>query len=382
MATTKISYYEILEVSETATAEEIKKAYKKKAIQYHPDRNPGDKEAEEKFKQAAEAYGVLSDPDKRQRYDRFGPEGVGGAAGGYGQGMNMDDIFSMFGDLFGGGGFGGFGGGGRGARQYRGQDLRLKVRLTLEDIEKGVTKKFKVRKNVTCKDCHGEGTANGHSPETCQHCHGAGYVIQTQRTMLGMMQTQAECPICRGEGMVIKHKCHTCHGEGVVQDEEIVEVNIPAGVAEGMVVNVPGKGNAAKRNGVPGNIQVLIEEVSDDTFIRDEQNLIYNLLLTVPQAVLGDYIEIPTLDGKAKIKIEAGTQPGSILRLRNKGLPAVQGYGVGRGDLIVNVSVYIPQNASSSTKKTMEQLKDASDITPEPKAKDDLFKKFRAYFEL
>ena len=340
-------YYKILGVERTATADEIKRAYKKVAIKYHPDRNPGDKEAEEKFKQAAQAYDVLRDPDKRARYDQFGAAGVDGTAGGFGGfgagGMDLNDIFRNFGDIFGGafGGFGGFGGG-RGQRQYRGSDMRMKVRLTLEEISTGVTKKFKVRKDITCTECHGTGCASGHSPETCPTCHGQGYVIQSRRSFLGMMQTQEVCPNCHGEGTIIKHTCSHCHGEGVTSGEEIVEIKIPAGVAEGMVVNVPGKGNAAKHGGVPGDIQVLIEEEPHKDFIRDDTDLIYNLLLTVSQAALGDTIDIPTLTGKARIKIEPGTQPGTALRLRGKGLPAVQGYGVGTGDIVVNISVYIP----------------------------------------
>lgn len=356
---TEIDYYEVLGVARTASADEIKRAYKKMAIKYHPDRNPGDKEAEEKFKQAAEAYDVLRDPDKRARYDQFGAAGVNGAGGfggfGGGQGMNMEDIFSMFGDIFGGhagfGGFGGFGGGRPQQRQYKGSDLRLKVKLSLEEIAKGVTKKFKVHKDVNCPECHGTGCENGSRPETCPTCHGSGYVMRTQRSVFGMVQTQSPCPTCHGEGTVIKNKCKKCHGDGVVSGEEIVEISIPAGVAEGMVVNVPGKGNAAKHNGISGDIQVLIEEEAHPEFVRDENDLIYNLLLTVSQATLGDTVEIPTIDGKARVKIEPGTQPGKVLRLRGKGLPAVQGYGQGVGDIVVNISVYIPETLSRDEKK-------------------------------
>lgn len=354
----EIDYYKILGVDKSATADEIKKAYKKVAIKYHPDRNPGDKEAEEKFKQAAEAYDVLRDPDKRARYDQFGAAGVNGT-GGYGgfggQGMDINDIFSHFSDIFGDmgfGGFGGFSGGRRGAHpQHRGGDLRLKVKLSLQEIAAGVVKKFKVRKNVTCTECHGTGCETGHSAETCKTCNGSGYVVRSQRSFLGMVQTQEVCPTCGGDGMVISHKCKKCHGEGVVPGEEIVEIEIPAGVAAGMVVNAQGKGHAARRGGIPGNIQVLIEEEPHPDFIRDDNDLIYNLLLTVPQAVLGGNVEIPTIEGKAKIKIEPGTQPGTALRLRGKGLPAVQGYGYGRGDIVVNVSVYIPQTLSKDEKQ-------------------------------
>ena len=379
-------YYKILGVERTATADEIKRAYKKVAIKYHPDRNPGDKEAEEKFKQAAQAYDVLRDPDKRARYDQFGAAGVDGAAGGFGGfgagGMDLNDIFRNFGDIFGGafGGFGGFGGG-RGQRQYRGSDMRMKVRLTLEEISTGVTKKFKVRKDITCTECHGTGCASGHSPETCPTCHGQGYVIQSRRSFLGMMQTQEVCPNCHGEGTIIKHTCSHCHGEGVTSGEEIVEIKIPAGVAEGMVVNVPGKGNAAKRGGVPGDIQVLIEEEPHKDFIRDDTDLIYNLLLTVSQAVLGDTIDIPTLTGKARIKIEPGTQPGTALRLRGKGLPAVQGYGVGTGDIVVNISVYIPEHLTKEERKAFEALRENDHMQPNDSIKDKIFRAFRNYFD-
>lgn len=379
-------YYKILGVERTATADEIKRAYKKVAIKYHPDRNPGDKEAEEKFKQAAQAYDVLRDPDKRARYDQFGAAGVDGAAGGFGGfgagGMDLNDIFRNFGDIFGGafGGFGGFGGG-RGQRQYRGSDMRMKVRLTLEEISTGVTKKFKVRKDITCTECHGTGCASGHSPETCPTCHGQGYVIQSRRSFLGMMQTQEVCPNCHGEGTVIKHTCSHCHGEGVTSGEEIVEIKIPAGVTEGMVVNVPGKGNAAKHGGVPGDIQVLIEEEPHKDFIRDDTDLIYNLLLTVSQAALGDTIDIPTLTGKARIKIEPGTQPGTALRLRGKGLPAVQGYGVGTGDIVVNISVYIPEHLTKEERKAFEALRENDHMQPNDSIKDKIFRAFRNYFD-
>lgn len=384
----EIDYYKILGVDKSATADEIKKAYKKVAIKYHPDRNPGDKEAEEKFKQAAEAYDVLRDPDKRARYDQFGAAGVNGT-GGYGgfggQGMDINDIFSHFSDIFGDmgfGGFGGFSGGRRGAHpQHRGGDLRLKVKLSLQEIAAGVVKKFKVRKNVTCTECHGTGCETGHSAETCKTCNGSGYVVRSQRSFLGMVQTQEVCPTCGGDGMVISHKCKKCHGEGVAPGEEIVEIEIPAGVAAGMVVNAQGKGHAARRGGIPGNIQVLIEEEPHPDFIRDDNDLIYNLLLTVPQAVLGGNVEIPTIEGKAKIKIEPGTQPGTALRLRGKGLPAVQGYGYGRGDIVVNVSVYIPQTLSKDEKQFFEKMEKSDNTKPSAGIKEKIFRKFRAYFE-
>lgn len=380
-------YYKILGVDKSASADEIKKAYKKVAIKYHPDRNPGDKEAETKFKQAAEAYDVLRDPDKRARYDQFGAAGVNGAGGfgGFGgQGMDINDIFSHFGDIFGDMGFGGFGGFGRSSHQakpqFHGGDLRLKVKLTLQEIATGVTKKFKVRKDVACPECHGNGCEKGHSPEMCPECHGNGYVIRTQRSILGMMQTQQACPKCGGTGTIITHKCNKCHGQGIVQGEEIVEINIPAGVGEGMVINAPGKGHAAKLGGVPGDIQVLIEEIDHPDFIRDQNDLIYNLLLTVSQATLGDTVELPTIDGKARIKIEPGTQPGTALRLRGKGLPAVQGYGYGTGDIVVNISVYIPQTLSRDEKKAFEKMQDSDNLKPTSSIKEKIFRTFRNYF--
>lgn len=381
-------YYKILGVERNATADEIKKAYKKVAIKYHPDRNPGNKEAEDKFKKAAEAYDCLRDPEKRARYDQFGPEGVNGAGGfggfGGGQGMDINDIFSAFGDIFGGHGFGGFGGfGGGGAsqpRQYKGSDMRMKVRLTLAEISTGVIKKFKVKKDITCSECSGSGCERGSRPENCPTCHGQGYIVKTRRTMLGMMQSQEVCPSCHGEGSVIKNKCTKCQGSGIVKGDEIVEINIPAGVAEGMVLNVPQKGNAGMHNGIPGDIQVVIEEEAQDTFIRDENDLIYNLLLTVSQATLGDSVEIPTLTGKARIKIDSGTQPGTALRLRGKGLPALRGYGSGTGDIVVNISVYIPETLSKSEKESFESMKDSENLKASSNVKRKIFKSFRNYF--
>lgn len=382
----KRDYYEVLGISKGASEDEIKKAYRKIAIKYHPDRNPGDKEAEEKFKEAAEAYDVLHDPQKRQTYDQFGFEGLSGGAGGFGGGFgggfSMDDIFSMFGDVFGGrGGFGGFGGGRRQPAKYRGSDLRLKVKLTLQEISTGVTKKFKVRKDVECPHCHGTGAENGAQAETCQNCHGSGMEIRTQQSIFGMMQTQTTCHVCGGEGTVIKNKCHHCHGEGIVKGEEVVEINIPAGVAEGMVVNVPGKGNAGKHNGITGDIQVFIEEEADDTFVRDGNNLLYNLLLDFPTAALGGTVDIPTIEGNTvKIKIEPGTQPGKTLRLRDKGLMPVQGYGNEKGDLIVNVSVYIPKTLTKEERQAVESFKDSYNFKGDAKTKESIFQKFRNYF--
>jgi len=384
----KRDYYEVLEVSRSASVDEIKKAYRKLAIKYHPDRNPGDAEAEAKFKEAAEAYDVLHDPQKRQQYDQFGFDAPGGGFGGgnpFGGagGFSMDDIFSMFGDVFGGhgGGFSGFGGGGQQAPKYRGSDLRLKVRLSLQEVATGVTKKFKVRKDVTCEHCHGTGAEGGSGTETCPNCHGSGVEIRTQQSMFGMIQTQTACHVCGGEGTIIKNKCTHCQGEGVVKGEEVVEINIPAGVAEGMVVNVPGKGNAGKHNGVTGNIQVYIEEEPNETFVRDGQNVIYNLLLDFPTAVLGGQVEIPTIDGSnVKIKIEPGTQPGKTLRLRGKGLPAVQGYGTGIGDLVVHISIYVPKELTKSEKKAIEELRDNENFRGDKNTKRSIFENFKKLF--
>lgn len=347
----KRDYYEVLGVSKGASADELKKAYRKLAIKYHPDKNPGDKEAEEKFKELAEAYDVLSDPDKRQRYDQFGHAGVGssaasGGAGGFGGGMSMEDIFSRFGDLFGGGGFdfggfGGFGGGGGGRQVVRGSDLRARVRLTLEDIEKGVEKKLKIKKNVACSHCGGEGTSDPNGKQTCGTCHGTGSVVTAQRSLFGMVQTQSVCPTCEGTGEVITKPCSHCKGQGTQIGEELVSFRIPAGVQEGMQLTVSGKGNAAPRGGYPGDLLVLIQEEEDPNLIRNGSDLIYNLLVSIPMAAHGGSVEVPTIGGKARVKIAPGTQPGKVLRLRGKGLPSVNGYG--KGDLLVNVNVFIPK---------------------------------------
>ena len=380
----KRDYYEVLGVAKTASEDEIKKAYRQIAIKYHPDRNPGDKQAEEKFKEAAEAYNVLHDPQKRQQYDQFGfngPLGGGGFEGFGGASMNMDDIFSMFGDIFGGHGFGGFGRRAGQPQQHRGSDLRLKVKLTLEEINQGVTKKFKLRKDVPCQHCHGTGAEDGSGRETCPTCHGSGIITHTTQSIFGMMQTQGVCPTCQGEGQIIKNKCHECHGSGVVKGEEVVEIKIPAGVADGMVVSVPGKGNAGERGGIAGDIQVFIEEAENDTFIRDGNDLIYNLLLDFPTAVLGGEVDIPTIEGKTlKVKIDSGTQPGKTMRLRGKGLPAVQGYGSGNGDLVVNISVFVPKALSREERKAMEEFKNSDNFKGDSQTKDSIFNRFKNYF--
>ena len=381
----KRDYYEVLGVSKTAAADEIKSAYRKKAIQYHPDKNPDDKDAEEKFKEAAEAYDVLSNLDKRQRYDQFGHAGVGSSAaggGGYAGGMSMDDIFEQFGDLFGGrfGGFSGFGGFGsrsRGGGQsvQRGSDLRVKVKLNLKEIANGVEKKIKVKKYVPCKKCRGSGAENDKDIVSCHTCHGNGYVTRVTNTILGQMQTQSVCPSCSGQGKTIKNKCPECNGEGVVRDDEVIDINIPAGVIEGMQLSVRGKGNAARRGGINGDLLVLVEEEQDKELIRDENDLIYNLLLSVPQAILGDTIEVPTVEGYAKVKVEPGTQPGKVLRLRGKGLPSVNGYGT--GDLLVNINIYIPEVLASEEKTKIRQMQSSANFQPSQTIKEKLFNKFR-----
>ena len=391
----KRDYYEVLEVEKTASVEEIKKAYRKKAIQYHPDKNPGDKVAEEKFKEAAEAYDVLSNADKRARYDQFGHAGMSGAAGnggpfgGFSEGMSMDDISSMFGDIFGGrgGGFGsgfsgfggGFGGGSSQRPRFRGSDLRVKVKLNLKEISTGVEKKFKLKKYVTCDHCPGSGAEGNGGSETCSTCKGSGTVIRNQQTILGTMQTRATCPTCGGEGKIIKNKCKVCAGEGIVYGEEVVSVNIPKGVMEGMQLSMSGKGNAGKHNGVPGDLLILVEEEQDKELIRDENDLIYNLLLSFPTAALGGAVEIPTIDGKVKVKIESGTQPGKVLRLRGKGLPSVNGYGT--GDLLVNVSVYVPEALNKDEKKALEEMESSDNFKPNTSIKEKIFKKFKSLFD-
>ena len=391
----KRDYYEILEVTKTATVEEIKKAYRKKAIQYHPDKNPGDKEAEEKFKEAAEAYDVLSNPEKRSRYDQFGHAGVSGAAGnggpfgGFGgEGMSMDDIFSMFGDIFGGrgggfgggfGGFSGFGGGGSQQRRYRGSVLGVKVKLTLKEISTGVERKFKLKKYVPCDQCHGTGAEGDGGSETCPTCKGSGSVIRNQQTILGTMQTRVTCSTCGGEGKIIKNKCKKCGGDGIIYGEEVVSVKIPAGVAEGMQLSMGGKGNAGKHNGVAGDLLILVEEEPHQDLIRDENDLIYNLLLSFPTAALGGAVEIPTIDGKVKVKIDSGTQPGKVLRLRGKGLPNVNGYGT--GDLLVNISIYVPEALNKEEKSTLEKMEASDNFKPNTSVKEKIFKKFKSFFD-
>jgi molecular chaperone DnaJ len=382
----KRDYYEILEVPKNASKEEIKKAYRKQAIKFHPDKNPDNKEAEEKFKEAAEAYEVLSDEQKRSRYDQFGHAGVGGASsgGGFnGGGMSMDDIFDHFGDIFGGfGGFGFGGGGGRrgGRRTNKGSNIRVKVKLNLQEIANGVEKKIKVQKYVACQHCNGTGAERGSAYSDCTTCHGTGQVTRVTQTILGHMQTASVCPSCEGEGRIIKTKCTHCYGEGIISDQEVITIKIPAGVANGMQMSVSGKGNAARRGGVNGDLLVLIEEEDHLDLMRDGNDLIFNLYLSFPEATLGSTVEVPTVDGKVKIKIEPGTQPGKILRLRGKGLPEVNGYG--NGDLLVNINVWVPRTLTKDEKKIIEKFAESSSFTPAPDKSDrSFFERMRGMFE-
>jgi molecular chaperone DnaJ len=379
----KRDYYEVLGVSKEATKEEIKKAYRKQALKFHPDKNPGDKKSEENFKEAAEAYEVLSNDEKKNRYDRYGHAGMGNNGGGFsGQGMTMDDIFSSFGDIFGDafGGFGGFSGGRRAHRVNKGSNLRVKVKLTLQEIAAGAEKKIKVNKYDTCDTCGGTGAANASSISNCATCHGTGQVTRLTNTMLGQMQTTSVCPACGGEGKTITKKCITCYGEGVLQKEEIIKINIPAGVGKGMQMTVGGKGNAPRRGGVNGDLLVVIDEEEHPDLIREGNDLIFNLFISIPDAVLGTHVEVPTVDNNVKIKIEPGTQPGKILRLRGKGLPEVNGYG--RGDLLVNVNVWIPKNINKDELKIFEKFKDSDSFTPDPDKNDKgFFERMRGYFE-
>jgi molecular chaperone DnaJ len=377
----KRDYYEILEIERNASEAEIKKAYRKMALRYHPDKNPDDKSAEEKFKEAAEAYEVLSNPDKKARYDRYGHAGVGGAAGGgfSGGGMSMDDIFSQFGDIF-GGAFGGFGGSrGQRRRVNKGSNLRVKVKLNLREIANGVEKKIKVNKYVSCKHCEGTGADNGSSYATCSTCNGSGHITQVTNTFLGQMQTSSTCPSCGGEGRIITKKCTYCQGNGVLRDEEIISLNIPAGVAEGMQLSLSGKGNAGARGGIPGDLIVLVEEEKHPELERDGNNLIHNLFISFPQAALGAQVEVPTIDGKARMKITPGTQSGKVLRLKGKGLPSVNSYGT--GDLLVNINVWTPKNLSKEETQILEKLENAENFQPNPSASEkSYFDKMKDFF--
>jgi molecular chaperone DnaJ len=387
MADEKRDYYEVLGVAKNATADEIKKGYRKMAIKYHPDKNPGDKEAEEKFKEAAEAYSVLSDEHKRQLYDQYGPslgpQGFGGAgAGGYSNGFSsVDDIFSMFGDIFGGSGFrGGFGGGGGARRRTRkGSDLRITVKLTLEEIASGVTKTLKIPVKEKCDSCNGTGAKGGTAFTTCTTCHGSGVVTQVQNTMFGQMQSQTVCPHCQGEGKIITEKCPDCGGNGVQNKERTISFNIPAGVQDGMVLTLSGKGNAPARGGVNGDLLVVIQEVKHPELIRDGNDLIYNLMLDFPTAALGGSVEVATITGRARLNIPAGTQPGKVLRMRGKGLPSTD--GTPRGDELVNVMIYVPEHLTDEQRAAVEKMREADNVKPDPSTTQRLFSKLKHIFE-
>lgn len=362
---TKRDYYEILGVDKNASEADIKKAYRKTAIQYHPDKNPGDKEAEEKFKEAAEAYEVLSNPDKRAQYDRYGHDSFSGASAS--GNFDVEDIFSRFGDLFGGhfgSAFGGysFGGTSEGATLRRGGDVRVTVKMTLKEILTGVDKKIKVRKHIHCSHCNGTGAENPSDVTTCTTCNGTGMVTRVQNSMFGQIQTRSVCHTCNGTGTVVKHKCKHCSGSGLVTGEDVISFSIPQGVIGGMQLNVPGRGNDGPNGGPAGDLLVAIDEVPDPLFIRHGSNLIYNLLLPISTAILGGKVEIPTLDGKVMVTIEKGTQPGKILRLRNKGLPELQ--TIGMGDLLVYINVHIPSTLNKEDQKLVEQLKQHPTFTP------------------
>ena len=389
----KRDYYDILGVAKGSSPEEIKKAYRKLAIKYHPDKNPDDHTAEDKFKEAAEAYEILSNPEKKQRYDHYGHAGVGGASGGGGGygggGMNMEDIFSQFGDIFGGGGGGGspfesfFGGQqsrGGGRRVAKGSNLRIKVKLTLEEIAHGAEKKIKVNKQVVCKTCDGSGAKDKSSVSTCKSCGGSGSVRRVTNTILGQMQTTSTCPTCNGSGSQITSKCNSCHGEGTVRGEETITINIPAGVSDGMQLSMSGKGNAAPNGGIPGDLIILIEEIPHETLKREGNNIVYDLHLSIVDAALGYSAEVPTIDGKAKIKIEPGTQSGKLLRLKAKGIPEVNSYH--RGDQIIHVNIWTPKALSSEERNILEKLRDSPNFKPQPGKNDkSFFEKMKEYFE-
>ncbi len=380
----KRDYYEVLGISKGATQEEIKKAYRKMALKYHPDKNPDDHTAEDKFKEAAEAYEILSDVQKRSRYDQFGHSAFQGAGtnGFHAGDMSMEDIFESFGDIFGDFGFGGFGRSGRrtGRRTNRGSDLRIKVKMNLGEVTKGAEKKVKVKKYVSCDVCNGTGAKDGSAYETCSTCQGSGHVTRITNTFLGQMQTSSTCPNCGGEGRIISEKCSNCYGEGILPSDETISFNIPAGVSEGMQLKVSGKGNAARRGGINGDLLVIITEEKHPELIRDGNDLLFNLYLSMPDALLGTTVEIPTIDSKVKIRIEPGTQPGKILRLRGKGVPDINGYG--KGDLLVSINVWIPKEVSKEEARIFEKLRESSTFIPNPdKNEKSFFERMKNFFE-
>ncbi|MFY8013343.1 MAG: molecular chaperone DnaJ [Saprospiraceae bacterium] len=382
----KRDYYEVLGVSKSADAAELKKAYRKLAVQYHPDRNPDDKTAEDKFKEAAEAYEVLSDPDKKAKYDRYGHAGVDGQGGFSGGGMTMDDIFSQFGDVFGDSGFGSFfGGGGGGAasgrqRGQKGTNLRIKVSLTLEEIAHGVHKKIKVKKEVACNTCNGSGAKDSSSVKSCNTCGGNGVVRQVRNTFLGQMQTTVTCPTCNGSGKIISSFCGGCKGSGTSHGEETIDIDIPAGVEAGMQLSMRTRGNAGQKGGPAGDLIINIEEKEHEFLQRDGQNILFEQFLSFADAAIGTQVEVPTLDGKVRIKIPPGTQSGKIFRLQDKGLPTVQGYG--KGDQLIHVNVWTPKKLTQEERDLLEKMRSMPNFTPSPQKSDrTLYEKLRDYFK-
>ncbi|PRY11568.1 molecular chaperone DnaJ [Pontibacter ummariensis] len=380
----KRDYYEVLGLSKSASQEEIKKAYRKIAIKYHPDKNPDDPTAEDKFKEAAEAYEVLSDQQKRQRYDQFGHQGMNGGFGG-GGGMNMEDIFSQFGDIFGGGGspfesfFGGARSGG-GRRTRKGSNLRIKLKLNLEEVANGVEKKIKVKRYEACDTCGGNGAKNGTEMQTCNSCQGSGQVRKVVNTMLGQMVSTATCPTCNGEGRIVTNNCEACHGSGRELREEVISINVPAGVMDGMQLSMSGKGNVPERGGVPGDLLIQIEEEAHPTLKRDGNNVIFDQYISFVDAALGAEVEVPTITGKVKITIKPGTQSGEIFRLRGKGIQDINGYG--KGDQLIHVNVWTPKTLSSDEKAVLEGLRESSNFTPHPgKNEKGFFEKVKDYFQ-
>ncbi len=384
----KRDFYEVLGVDRKSAAEDIKKAYRKLAIKFHPDKNPDDPTAEDKFKEAAEAYSILSDDAKRKRYDQFGHAGMGGGsagagAGGFGGGFTMEDIFSQFGDIFGNGGgspFGDmFGGQGGGRRQRRGSDLRIKLKLDLNEVANGAEKKIKVKRHVTCDTCGGNGAKHGTALTTCTTCQGNGQVRKVVNTMLGQMVSSSTCTTCNGDGKIISDRCEVCAGEGRLMQDDLITLNIPGGVGDGMQLSMSGKGNVPQRGGAPGDLLIVIEEEENEHLKRDGNNVVFDMHLSFVDAALGTSTEIPTIDGKARITIEPGTQAGKILRLKGKGIKDLNGYA--RGDQLVHVNVWTPQQLSSEERSTLETLRDSPNFQPKPgKNEKGFFDKMKDFF--